>query len=196
VIEVANTFRFNPDRVAYFEAAGWRAYYDRAWLKLLWLIVRLCQEQFRIPFPVSLLAAYYVTRAAAAWVPINHAPKVVQAFYEKFYRIARRYSGLDFDPVQVAALELRYNDDHRRLVGNPDKAAFIQTMTELHSATFGITLEQARESAELRVAANNTVDRITGKLSADVEADWAKLEAELRQCYRSIQRALSAPEHA
>jgi hypothetical protein len=25
---------FNPDRVAYFEAHGWRAYYDRDWRKL------------------------------------------------------------------------------------------------------------------------------------------------------------------
>jgi hypothetical protein len=24
---MATTFQFNPDRVAYFEAAGWRAYY-------------------------------------------------------------------------------------------------------------------------------------------------------------------------
>ena len=59
-------FQFDPDRVAYYEAAGWRAYYDRAWLRLMRLIVGLCQEQFRIPFPVSLLAGYYTVRASAA----------------------------------------------------------------------------------------------------------------------------------
>ena len=42
------TFRLNPERVAYFEPNGWRAYYERKWLKVLWLIVRLCQEQFHI----------------------------------------------------------------------------------------------------------------------------------------------------
>lgn len=60
---MATTFHFDPDRVAYFEANGWRAYYDHKWLKMLGLIVGLCQEQFRIPFPVSLLTAYYTTRA-------------------------------------------------------------------------------------------------------------------------------------
>jgi hypothetical protein len=35
-------------------------------------------------------------------------------------------------------------------------------------------------------------DRITGNGSTDPEADWAKLEDELRQCYRSIQRELDA----
>jgi hypothetical protein len=190
------TFQFNPDRVAYFEATGWRAYYDRKWLTLLRLIVSLCQEQFHIPFPRSLQAAYYVTRASAAWAPVDHDTRKVQAYYEKFYRMARRYSGLRFDPARVAALELRYNDDHRRLVGQPDKTAFIETMAQLHSATFGITPEQARESAELRVRANNTVDRITGKTSADVEGDWRTLQDDLRGCYRSIQRALHAPAGA
>lgn len=187
----ASRFRFNPARVAHFEAAGWRAYYDRQWLKLLRLIVALCQEQFHIPFPISLVAAYDVTRASLAWAPVNHDIAVVQAFYEKFYRLARRYSGLHFDPATVAALETEYNEVHRRLVGQPDKREFIATMTRLHSATFGITPDQARESAELRVLANNTVDLITGKLSTDVEGDWARLEVYLRQCYASIAQALS-----
>jgi hypothetical protein len=182
------TFAHNPDRVAYFEAAGWRAYYDRAWLKLLRLIVSLCQEQFRIPFPISLLAAYYVMRASIAWVPLDHDENVVRSYYEIFYRLARQYSGLQFDPMRVAALELKYNDTHRRLSGKPDKTEFIETMVELHSAIFGLTPEQARESAELRVLANNTVDLITSKTSTDPEADWAKLEDYLRQCYRSIER--------
>jgi len=189
-------FQQNPERVAHFEAAGWRAYYDQQWLRLLRLVVALCQEQFHIPFPVSLLAAYYVTRASMAWVPLDHDERVVRQYYEKFYRLARRYSGLQFDPARVAALELQYNDVHRRLSGKPDKAEFIETMTQLHSAIFGISPVQARPSAELRVLANNTVDLITSKTSADPEADWAKLEDYLRQCYRSIQREVERGKQA
>ena len=70
-------FNFDPERVAYFEANGWRAYYDRKWLKMLRLIVGLCQEQFRIPFPISLLGAYYTTRASLAWVPVDHDEQIV-----------------------------------------------------------------------------------------------------------------------
>src|SRR5256886_14738927 len=118
---MAATFKLNPERVAYFEAAGWRAYYDHKWLKMLRLIVGLCQEQFRIPFPMSLLAGYYTVRASAAWVPARHDDRVVLSFLGKFYRIARRYSGLVFDPDRVSALELNYFDVHRDLVGQPDK---------------------------------------------------------------------------
>jgi hypothetical protein len=192
----ARSFRFDPDRIAYFEAAGWRAYYDRRWARLLRLTVALCQEQFHIPFPRSLLAAYYVTRGALAWAPVNHdargtGVRQARAYYERFFRMARRYSGLRFDPVRVAGLELQYWKIHRPLVGQADKSAFVQTMVDLHSAIFGLTAEQARESAEWRVSAANTVDRITGGRSTDVEADWARLEADLRRCYRSIQRALA-----
>jgi len=183
-------FTFDPDQVAQYEAAGWRAYYDRKWLLLLRLLLGLCQRQFHIPFPVSLLAAYHVVRAAAAWAPADHDSFQVRADYEQFYRLARRYSGLTFDPARVAALELAYNDVHRRLAGKPDKSAFVETLVELHSTLFGITPAQARESAELRVAANTTVDLITSGTSTDVEADWARLEDQLRQCYRSIRTHL------
>jgi hypothetical protein len=186
-----SSFEFRPERVAYFEAAGWRAYYDRKWFRLLSLVVSLCQEQFRIPFPMSLVAAYYVTRASVAWVPLDHDIKLVNSYYEKFYRLARRYSGLTFDPKRVGELETEYNDVHRRLSGKPDKTEFIATMVKLHSAVFGLSPEQARESAELRVLANNTVDLITSKTSTDVEGDWTKLEEYLRQCYRSIGREVS-----
>jgi len=188
---MSKTFQFDPDRVAYYEAAGWWAYYDRAWLRLMRLIVGLCQEQFRIPFPASLLAGYYTVRASAAWVPVEHDDRVVQGYLEKFYRIARRYSGLRFDPARAGALEAKYFDVHRVLVGQSDKSEFVQILVELHSELFGITPEQARESAELRVRAAETVDRITSKTSTDVEGDWRSLEGDLRRCYRSIQRELT-----
>lgn len=185
----ASQTTFDPARVAHAEAMGWRAYYDRDWLRLLGLIITLCQEQFHIPFPRSLEAAYYVVRASAAWVPVDHDVQKVQGFYQRFYRLAQRYSGLNFDPARAAVLETQYNDVHRRLVGHPDKTEFIETMVDLHSVIFGITREQARESAELRVQANNTVDRITGKASTDIEGDWWRIEDYLYRCYRSIEHA-------
>ncbi len=180
---------FDPDRIAYFEKEGWRAYYDRRWFRLLRLLFAVCQQQFGIPFPVSIAAAYYSTRAALAWKPVTHDEAKVTLYYRKFYRLARRYSGLEFDPELVGELETRYNDDHRRLVGLEDKTPFIETMVKLHSALFSLTPEQARESAELRVLACNTVDLITGKISKNVEADWALTEDYLRRCYRSIRQA-------
>jgi hypothetical protein len=187
---MTTTFQLNPERVAYFEAAGWRAYYDHKWIKMLRLIVGLCQEQFRIPFPMSLLAGYYTIRASAVWVPTDHDEQKILRYLEKFYQLARRYSGLKFDPSRVAVLELHYFDVHRRLSGKPEKDEFLQILIDLHSAIFGLSSEQMKESAEWRLLAANTVDLITSNSSTDVEGDWVKLEEYLRRCYRSIQHAL------
>lgn len=181
---------FDPDRIAHYEAAGWRAYYDRDWWRLLRMTVALCQARFGIPFPYAWLAAYHVVRASIAWVPVQNDHDVVQAHLARFYRLAARYSGLGFDPKQAARWELEYWAAHRRLVGQADKSEFIEALTQLHSTLFRLTPLQARESAEWRVMANNVVDLITSRQSTDVAADWARLEEHLRHCYRSLERAM------
>lgn len=186
----ANSFRFDADAVAHYEVEGWKAYYDRAWLRLLRLILALSQAQFRIPFPQSIGAAYHITRASVAWVPKQHDPAQIEDHLRSFYTLARRYSGLNFDVERVAALELQYWDEHRRLVGQTDKSPFVQTMIALHAAMFGLSEAQARESAELRVEANNVLDTITGKTSTDPDGDWKRCESLLQGCYRSLQAAL------
>jgi hypothetical protein len=180
----------NPERLAQLEAGGWRAYYDHDWPKLVKLMVQLNQEQFHIPFPLSVVAAYHVARGSIAWAPTKNDPEAVRRHFTRFYRMARRWSGMRIEPRRAAELEIGYWIEHRRLVGNPEKASFVDAMTALHSHLFDLPPERMRESAEWRIRANNTVDLITGGISKDVEADWAKLEADLRACYRSINREL------
>ncbi|MBX3063366.1 MAG: hypothetical protein KF726_10355 [Anaerolineae bacterium] len=189
-------YHLNPERTAYFEAAGWRAYYEHAWLKMLRLIVALEQEQFHIPFPISLVAAYHVVRASAAWVPKDHDLSVVSAHLKRFYTIALRYSGLTFDPQKAAELEMLYWDTHRQASGKEDKSAFTDALTQLHATIFNLTPEQTRESAELRVRANTIVDTITSHTSTDPESDWRKLEIDLQACYRSIEQQINAPKRS
>ena len=185
-------FKFDPDRLAYLEAEGWRAYYDRRWPRFLGLLVAVCQEQFHIPFPKSLLAAYYAVRGAQAWAPVNHDARKAHAFYERFYRLAQPHAGLSFEPARVADLEMRYWDDHRRTAELDEKPELLETLVELHSALFGLPPDRARESAEWRTRAAATVDRITSRRSTDVPGDWGRLTEELRRCYRSVQRELNA----
>jgi hypothetical protein len=180
--------RIDPERLAYLEAAGWRAYYERRWLKLINLMVQLNQEQFHIPFPLSVVAAFHVARGSVAWAPIDNDPRIVRRHFVRFYRMARRWSGMSFEPERSAELEIGYWIEHRRLIGNPEKESFVQAMTALHSHLFDLPVEKARESAEWRVRANNTVDTITGGTSINPEADWSKLEHELRECYESVLR--------
>jgi hypothetical protein len=51
---------------------------------------------------------------------------------------------------------------------------------------FGLTPEQAAESANLRVEANNVLDTITARTSPGPAVDWRRCENLLTQCYASI----------
>jgi len=183
--------KFDPWLVAYLEAAGWRAYYDRNWWRMLRILIQMCRQQFKMPQLMACVGAYYATRAAVAWVPTEHNLHRVRYYYTKFYQLARCYCGLDFDPAEVARLEVEYSEVHRRLSGQANKSEFVRVLTELHAAVFGLSLNQARESAEWRVEANNIVDLITTYKSANPAEDWAKLENYLHSCYQSIQLELN-----
>jgi hypothetical protein len=185
---------FDPDRVALLEAEGWRSYYDRDYPRIFWLMTQLTREQFHVPLPLAALAAVHIALAMRAFIPRDHDLTAVRAQIARYYAIARRYSGFAQDLRQVTALEADYWDVHRRLSGTRDKREFTETMVALHAAVFGLSPERTRESAELRVEANNTVDRITAG-SANADAEWALLKRQLSACYRSIARELARLGH-
>lgn len=184
-------FAFDPERVARLETMAWRAYYDRRWLALGYFAERACADQFNVPFPISVRAAYYATRGAVAFKPVDNDIGLAVAALERYYAIVRRHSGLAFDPAAVARAEVRYWVVHRRLSGNGDHAGLVDAFAQLHSMTFAIAGEDARESAEWRAGAAIKVDDITGRRSADEERDWRRVETQLRRCYRSLAAAIA-----
>lgn len=183
-------FTFDPDHVAKLETEMWRSYYDRQWLRVIYLTERTSAEEFHIPVPLSLQAAYYATRAAVAFKPVDNDLPATLGALTGYYRLVRRFSGLRFDPATVAGIELRYWIVHRDLSGASDHTALIDVLADLHAATFAIARDLALESGEWRARAAITVDGITGRRSADVARDWRILEDQLRRCYRSLAREI------
>jgi hypothetical protein len=180
---------FEPDRLAYLEIAGWRAYYERAWPKMLKLLVELCREQFNLSPPRALQAAYYVLRASMAWKPANHDLRTVRYYLRKFYQVAQKHGKqFHFSPKEVADLELRYWIMSRKYSGTPwtGTSPLVNTMAELHAALFGISREAALPSGRDRARSLHTVGHINAGRSTDVEGDWQHAEEYLREGYRSL----------
>jgi len=187
---MVGSFRFDPDRVAYAEAAGWHAYNDRNWPRMLQLLTQLNREQFRMPVLASVVAAYYTVQAGRHWVPPRADQAKAQYYLTRFFRHARAHSGLIFDPSRAGELEMAYWDIARRIRQGASRDEFVQTMIDLHSTVFGISPAQAAESAELRVQANELVNEITAGTAKHPERNWIDAEERLRLCYRSIRREL------
>ena len=138
---------FHPERVAYYEAAGWRAYYDHRWLRAFWLMVRLNREQFRMPLPSALAAAVDIVRASIAFVPVdNDVPKAAR-YVRRYYEKARRSAGFQAEAVGVAELEMKYWLVHRQMaverIKQPDldnTAPMVEALADLHTALFDVSL--------------------------------------------------------
>jgi len=188
-VRVKGKAPFDPDRLAYLEVAGWRAYYDRKWARMLRFMLQMMREQFGLSWPRSIQAAYYMVRASAAWAPVDHDTRVVRRNLRNFYRaVVKHGANFRFDPVKVAELEFKYWDLHRRLSGRPDneKEPLIQTFVDLHSALFGLSLHAVRPSAVNRAHSTDAVDLITSGRSQDIEGDWRRAEEYLREAYTSL----------
>ncbi|MFZ1753702.1 MAG: hypothetical protein WBO46_00590 [Caldilineaceae bacterium] len=185
---------FEAEQVAYFEAAGWRAYYNRDWPRVLGLMIQLNREQFGMSWPSAMLASVDVVRASVAFAPVDNDIPAATKHLTNYYAKARRAAGIRAGAEELAGLEMDYWVIHRRLA-NERKAApdhkgdltpMVDALTALHEALFDVTPEIARRSAELRAQAAARVDRITGGYSEDMEADWLKIETDLQEAYRAI----------
>lgn len=189
-------YQFNPDRVAFFEKAGWEAYYDRQWLRLLSYIIRLNREQFGMTWPNALLAARQIVQASVAFAPVDNDIPKAQQHLERYYAYAQRAIGLRAPASILAGLEMDYWIVHRRLAvaraqdpSQENHAPMVQALIHLHAALFDASPEAIRTSAEQRALAALAVDLITSRRSADVPGDWQRVEHYLQQAYRALSPA-------
>ncbi len=182
-------WRFDPVRVAELEVAGWRAYYRRAWGRLLRLLLQVTCEQFGLALPWALQGSYYVVRASVAWVQVDHDLRLVRRYLRRYYTLVARHGhGLRFEPRRVADLELRYWALNRRFASEPygEKSPLIRSLAELHAAMFGISVEEAMSSGMGRAKALHRVGKITAGRSTDLDTDWEQAERDLRSGYASL----------
>jgi hypothetical protein len=187
---------FDPDKVAYYEKAGWEAYYARNWLRAFGLLVRLNREQFRMGFFTALSAALDTVRASRAFAPIDNDIPAAQAHIQNFFAKARPGLQIEASAQKLAELEMDYWVVHRELAlrrsqnhDDHDIEAMTQSLANLHAALFNATPEAMRESAEYRALAAKAVDRITGNYSKDITADWQEVESYLQKAYRAVENS-------
>jgi hypothetical protein len=190
---------FDGARLAFLEVAGLRAYYDRRWFACFRYLFQIAREQFGLSPFRALQNAYYFTRASIAWAPVDHKAEVTHDYIRKFYHVARKYGnhgnhgkGMHYNEKQVSDIEFRYWILHRERGNNPtgDPAPYIECLAALHSALFGLTLDQVHLSAVKRAEGTDHIDRVTGHRSTDMESDWRQAEAALSEAYTSIARQL------
>jgi hypothetical protein len=196
--QMATTIHFDPAKVAYYEATGWKENYDHRWVRVFTLMIRMNHEEFGMSWPTAALAAIDIVRAAVAWSPMDNDIPTATHHLEKYFAKARRAAGLSASAKELADLEIDYWIVHRQLAirrlkdhSDEDIEPMIESLARLHAALFESTPEAMRPSAEYRALAAMTVDRITGHYTDDVPGDWQRIEQYLRQAYQAVLDARS-----
>lgn len=194
------------DRIARIETELWEAYYNREWLREFRLLVAMHREFFRMSAPTAVAAGYDAARAAMAFAPLDASdlPKA-RRYLLRYYDKVRRALNREATATDLAERELHYWVVHRevarrrlaevangRAADDPDLEEIepvIDAFARLHAGLFNSTPEAMRESAVYRAQAAAVVDRISGRYSPNVAADWTRVETLLRQAYRAIELA-------
>lgn len=190
---------FDAAKVAYFEKAGWEAYYARQWGRAFLLMIQLNRAEFRMPWFTAIAAAMDIVRASQAFAPLqdNNVPSAKEHI-RRYYEKARRSMGIETSAEKLAELEIDYWIVHRQLAlerklavksgaANQDnRAPMVDSLERLHTALFKAEPSAVRRSAQLRAEANVAVDRITGGYSTDVATDWREVEEKLNAAYSAL----------
>lgn len=186
---------FDPAALARLETRMWMAYYRRQPVRLFGLLVLGLREQARVPLPRALLAAFWLTKAAAGFARSS-------GDYERFAPdIVRGYRTLglpaDVDALEVARRELRWWVV-RREVGLAAGEAAGDAIAHTWAALYELPLDAVAEAGRLRGLAAEVRDR--GAV-ADPDGPtgvgrgyWPEVDRLLLASYRELRRALDAAD--
>src|SRR3954453_17908727 len=97
---------FDPRAVGRLECRAWETYYRRKWGAAAIAFVQLVRAAFGMPWPRTLLGAWYVLRGNMVWA--DNDPDAARAYMPRFYALLRRTEGGIFDPRRAAELEVEW----------------------------------------------------------------------------------------
>lgn len=142
---------FDPRKVAYYEKENYVAYYEKEWLKLLRVSIRLVEESFALSLRQAIYSAYLVARAEIAFAPFpeNDIP-LAEAYMMRFYQFIKNVHHEDFDVPRAAKLEVNWWIVHRKLFGNAENQELVEAIEKLYAESYGLEPSKVHEAAQLR----------------------------------------------
>ena len=183
---------FNPKQVAYYEKENYVAYYQKRWLRLLRASVGMVKEAFSLSWPQAVYAAYLVARAEIAFAPFpdNDVP-LAEAYMRRFYAFIKKVHNANFDVAEVARLDVKWWEIHRRLFGNPQNQELVDAVAALYAVTYGVEPERVRQAAYHRVQGMLYSDYWVNAGKPENSPLLAQEQEELLKSYTALRDALA-----
>ena len=180
--------RFDPQEAGKLDAAMWRSYYEGKPVKLFFQLARLMRSQFRAPFWRSFLLAYRAAKAAFVFKNGHNRQEYAKALFplEQYYAGISRLSSTPFDVRKAAESELEWWII-RREPALYTTADWERLLAETAAIMYHLPTTKFPEYARLRTEAMVLRD---GKRDQITEADWAMIDARLKQTWNALYNAV------
>lgn len=187
---------FDARAVGSLECDAWIAYYRRDWLRFAWAGVRLARTTFSLSWPATLACCWLVLRANQLWAPYPHNhPERAQRAMERFYRIAGRRCGADFDAGTAAELEVAWwyvhRDQHHSGLRLDWHRALAEAIARLYAHIYGLPIARVRAAAEARAEAMGHTDTWVGAGCPASSPLIDRARGALVRCYAELRAAVS-----
>jgi hypothetical protein len=186
-------WRFDPVRLGRAECDVWVDYYLHDWRGFLRAALVMVREGFGMPWPRTVLGAWYVLRGNQLWAPYpDNDPDGARRAMRRFYTLLARDSGLPIDPARAAELEVDWWHEHRVLQRertDDDEHALVASLVRVYAYVYAAAPEALEPAARARALAM----RVSDAWVADgCRAGDPRIREERRLLVESYSRLLDA----
>lgn len=179
---------FDPAEMARLETAMWRDYYDKRYAALFIHLYESMRTQFGFSPIKSLHIAFSAAEAARTFQPTRSRREADAALpaLVAYYRDFAPAAPAAFDVEEAGRLELDWWQARREAVGPGDYGL---TIARVAALTYGKSADDPglRQFGVARAEAMAFRD---ARGEAIIDADWAKIESQLGEAYRSLKASV------
>jgi hypothetical protein len=179
---------FDPAEMARLETAMWRDYYEKRYPLLFWHLYESTRSQFGFSPLQSVRIALSAAQAARAFQPTRSRAEADAALPSlvTYYGLLRSAAPAAFDSEALARRELDWWQARREAVGPGDYGV---TIADVAAATYG----KPADNADIRAFGIGRAEAMAYRDARGQgmrDADWAAIEAQLRNAYQRLRTGI------
>lgn len=183
--------KLNPKQLGDLEVGWWKAHNDKDKPRMAQLLIEHNVALYGFT-PEEAQEALKSLVHGVNFHDTREWDKAIEATAVYYQKVKDR-TGLDFDPKEMAELEVGWWKLHDELEDNPDKTQLAEAFAKLYSTQFGVEVEKMAEAGRLKAEATREHDLAeepdTSK--GEMEGRWDKANQLLIDFYTELNEALN-----
>lgn len=184
---------FDPSKVAALEISWWQAHHRRDKAKMGQVFIRWVEELYDLDAEAAARLKQHLLKAVVCGHNRRDWVQAVSEMTNFYSLLLREKEQMDFNPRQVAELEVEWWKVHDELEGRVDKKPLEQAFQSLYGEIYQQSSFQLREAAHLRAMATYEHDLAEEEGTSEEQAreHWQKAQDYLEAFYRSLREFVS-----